>query len=81
MKPTLIDEQPKSDFQSSTTPKFEFWGRKSMVSLGCEWVSRESVWVFLLEKMRGMREMRSTPMTPNPLMQILISEYDHFALN
>ena len=50
MKPYLIDEDPRSNFQSSTAPKSEFLVRKCYRDLGLQESSLDSNLGFSLER-------------------------------
>ena len=68
MKPNMIDEEPRSDFQSSTTPKSEFLAKKSYEDLGLRVGFLERVLGFSLERFERNERMRSNPKTPISLM-------------
>lgn len=56
MKTRLIEEEPRSNFQSSTAPKSEFLAKKSYENLGLQVGFLERVLGFYLE--RNERKMR-----------------------
>ena len=68
MKPNLIDEEPRSDFQSSTAPNSEFWARKSYENLGLRVGFLGRVLGFSLERFERNERMKSNAKTPNSLM-------------